>query len=44
MYEKMVTLVDTMGTDLTIVNSARVSFNKESDWDYGDKTVKTSYD
>jgi len=36
MCEKMVTLVDSMGTDLTIVNSARVSFNKESNWDYDD--------
>jgi thymidylate synthase (FAD) len=25
--------VDHMGDDLTVVNSARVSFNKESDWD-----------
>lgn len=24
------TLVDSLGTDLTVVNSARVSFNKES--------------
>lgn len=44
MYEEIVTLVDSMGTDLTIVNSARVSFNKESEWNYGDKTIKTSYD
>jgi thymidylate synthase (FAD) len=27
--------VDHMGTDLTIVNAARVSFNKESEWDIG---------
>lgn len=27
--------VSHMGTDLTVVNSARVSFNKESDWDNG---------
>lgn len=26
-------LIDHMGTDLTVVNSARVSFDKESDWD-----------
>jgi thymidylate synthase (FAD) len=26
-------LVDYMGSDLTVVNAARVSFNKESDWD-----------
>lgn len=25
-------LIDTMGTDLTVVNAARVSFDKESDW------------
>ena len=29
-----VTLVDHMGTDLSVVNSARVSFDKESGWDY----------
>ena len=28
-----VTLIDSMGSDLTVVNSARVSFNKKSDWD-----------
>lgn len=28
-----VELVDHMGTDLTIVNAARVSFDKESDWE-----------
>ena len=28
-------LIDHMGTDLTVVNSARVSFDKESDWDDG---------
>jgi thymidylate synthase (FAD) len=28
-----VDLVDVMGDDLTVVNAARVSFNKESDWD-----------
>jgi thymidylate synthase (FAD) len=27
--------VDHMGTDLTVVNAARVSFNKESEWDAG---------
>lgn len=27
------TYVDHMGTDLTVVNAARVSFGKESDWD-----------
>lgn len=29
--------VDHMGTDLSVVNAARVSFDKESDWEYGDK-------
>lgn len=29
-----VDLVDHMGSDLTVVNAARVSFNKESDWNY----------
>jgi len=28
-----VQLVDYMGSDLSVVNAARVSFNKESDWD-----------
>ena len=31
-----VTLVDHMGSDLSVVNAARVSFDKESDWDYHD--------
>lgn len=30
-----VELIDSMGTDLTVVNAARVSFDKESDWDGG---------
>ena len=29
-----VELIDHMGTDLTVVNAARVSFDKESDWVY----------
>lgn len=29
-----VELIDRMGTDLTIVNAARVSFDKESEWDF----------
>lgn len=29
-----VTLVDSMGTDLSVVNAARVSFDKESEWEY----------
>jgi len=28
-----VTLIDSMGSDLTVVNAARVSFNKKSEWD-----------
>lgn len=30
--EMQVTLVDHMGSDLSVVNAARVSFDKESDW------------
>lgn len=29
-----VTLLDHMGSDLSVVNAARVSFHKESEWDY----------
>jgi thymidylate synthase (FAD) len=29
------TLIDSMGTDLSVVNAARVSFGKKSDWEYG---------
>ena len=29
-----VTLIDSMGSDVSVVNAARVSFNKESDWEY----------
>lgn len=29
-----VTYIDHMGTDLTVVNAARVSFNKQSNWDF----------
>ena len=34
-------LIDSMGTDLTVVNAARVSFDKESswDWDEGDDEI-----
>jgi thymidylate synthase (FAD) len=34
-----VDLVDWMGSDLSVVNAARVSFNKESSWDYTDSHV-----
>jgi thymidylate synthase (FAD) len=27
------TLIDSMGSDLSVVNAARVSFGKESEWD-----------
>jgi thymidylate synthase (FAD) len=33
MNDMKVTLIDHMGSDLTVVNAARVSFNKESDWE-----------
>ena len=37
-YEPMeVHLVDHMGSDLTVVNAARVSFNKESNWKNGEE-------
>lgn len=29
-----VELIDTMGSDLSVVNAARVSFDKESEWEY----------
>jgi thymidylate synthase (FAD) len=29
-------LIDNMGSDLTVVNAARVSFDKESEWEYCD--------
>ena len=32
-----VKLVDHMGSDLSIVNAARVSFSKESRWGWGEK-------
>lgn len=31
--------VEHMGSDLTVVNAARVSFNKESSWDYADSHI-----
>ena len=36
-----VTLIDSMGSDLTVVNAARVSFNKKSEWDE-DNTLSVS--
>jgi len=35
-----VELVDHMGNDLTVVNAARVSFNKESEWAYDEEAMK----
>lgn len=32
--KQSVQLVDNMGTDLSVVNAARVSFDKQSDWEY----------
>lgn len=32
-----VDLVDRMGTDLSVVNAARVSFDKTSEWEYGER-------
>lgn len=34
--EMQVILLDSMGSDLTVANAARVSFDKESDWDWPD--------
>lgn len=36
--DQSVELIEFMGTDLTVVNAARVSFNKESNWIYGEFT------
>lgn len=36
-----VELIDSMGTDLSVVNAARVSFDKESDW-YEENILKAS--
>lgn len=32
--EQKVELIDSMGSDLSVVNAARVSFHKESDWEF----------
>ena len=34
--------IDHMGNDLMVVNAARVSFNKESDWEHPDSHVPTN--
>ena len=36
-----VELIDHMGTDLTVVNAARVSFDKESEWVFGEEEDPT---
>lgn len=35
--------VDHMGTDLTVVNAARVSFDKESEWEYACHDIDVGY-
>lgn len=37
-----VTLLDSMGSDLSVVNAARVSFEKESEWEYEDPEWKST--
>lgn len=37
-----VDLIDRMGTDLDVVNAARVSFDKESDWDHSQWSGETA--
>lgn len=47
-YKKKVKVLDNgfveyvshMGDDVTVVNAARVSFAKESDWEYGDVKIE----
>lgn len=34
--EMQVTKIDSCGSDLSVVNAARVSFEKESEWEFGD--------
>jgi thymidylate synthase (FAD) len=36
-----VELIDSMGSDLSVVNAARVSFHKESDWEYLEESLLT---
>ena len=38
--EGKVDLIDYMGSDLTVVNSARVSFNKEAEWDTDHEAIE----
>ena len=37
------TYIDHMGSDLSVVNAARVSFGKRSDWEFGDDKDYSSY-
>jgi thymidylate synthase (FAD) len=37
------TYIDHMGSDLSVVNDARVSFSKKSDWEYPRETVTDDY-
>lgn len=39
-----VSLIGHMGSDLSVVNAARVSFSKESEWEYDTKNVKVEDD
>lgn len=38
-----VTYIDHMGSDLSVVNAARVSFGKKSDWEWSDEEGATNY-
>ena len=38
--EGKVDLIDYMGSDLTVVNAARVSFNKEAEWDTDHEAIE----
>lgn len=42
--EILVTYIDHMGSDLSVVNAARVSFEKESEWEYPVVPVRDYYD
>jgi thymidylate synthase (FAD) len=41
--EQKVELIDYMGSDLSVVNAARVSFNKESEWEYPNYSLLTPF-
>ena len=38
-----VTYIDHMGSDLSVVNAARVSFGKRTDWEWSDEEGATNY-